>query len=54
MEPNWKTQLFLPVLGTCMVAVLTLPVQQKGGKIMRLAASALTPNAFQDIGCTWV
>lgn len=54
MKPNGKTQLFLPVLGTYTVVVLTLPVQQRGGKIITLAAVVSTPNAFQDIGCTWV
>lgn len=54
MKPNLKTHLLLPVLGTCTVAVLTLPAQQRGGKTMRLAGVALIPNAFQDIGRTWV
>jgi len=42
------------MLGTYTVVVLTLPVQQRGGKIIRSTAVASTPDAFQDIGCTWV
>lgn len=50
MKTNWKTQLFLPVFGR--VAVLTLPTQQRGGKI-RLAAvtdSKCLPGNWLHLG----